>query len=206
MLVSATDMKMSGTLMSVAATSRNATAATVSGVADTLAAHVTANLYIAPGTEPGHFAQGANSGGLDTSQALDAAGAWSALLCHAIGDHAKAAECLKFVYQKFYLPNQGIALSSAANSYNQAYQQLQAFSGFKPYNDSAGGYSGSPASVWQEGTWGMILALLRLSNVPSVSSYFASVEGSLDAFLTKLISSKRAVTSTTGDGSCLCYS
>src|SRR5205807_9611189 len=66
----------------------------------------------------------------------------------------KAAECLKFVYQKFYLPNQQIAFSSAANSYNRAYQQLQAFSGFKPYNDSAGGYAGSPASVWQEGTWG----------------------------------------------------
>jgi hypothetical protein len=34
----------------------------------------------------------------------------------------------------------------------------------KPYNDSPGGYSGSPLSVWQEGTWGMILMLLDLYN------------------------------------------
>ena len=202
----ATALLKAGAITGAEAASLNATAATVSSVADTIAAQLTANIYIAPGADAGHFAQGANSAGLDTAQALDAAGAWSALLCHALGDDAKATECLKFVYQKFYLPNQQIALSSAANSYNRAYQQLQAFSGFKPYNDSAGGYSGSPASVWQEGTWGMILALLRLSSVSAVSSYFAGVEGSLDAFLTKLISGQRVVRSTTGDGSFVGYS
>lgn len=194
------------TITSAQAASLSATAGTASSVADTIAAQLTANLYIAPGRDPGHFAQGANAAGLDTSEALDASGTWSALLCHAIGDDVKAAECLKFVYQKFYLESQQIAPSAAASSYNQAYQQLQPFSGFKPYNDSAGGYSGSPASVWQEGTWGMILALLRLSSVSAVSSYFAGVEGSLDAFLSRLISGQRLVRSTTGDGSLVNYS
>ena len=77
--------------------------------------------------------------------------------------------------------------------------------------------TGSTSSVTHEDTKAAIgkttsnkrltlIALLRLSNVPSVSSYFASVEGSLDAFLTKLISGQRVVRSTTGDGSFLCYS
>jgi hypothetical protein len=184
----------------------NATAATASALADTISTKLTTNIYIPPASDAGHFAQGANSAGLDTSQALDASGTWSAMFCHAIGDDTKAAECVKFVYQKFYLQNQRILLSSAANGYNEAYQQLQAFNGFKPYSDSTGGYSGSPASVWQEGTWGMIAALLRLYNVSTVASYFAGVESSLDAFLTKLIAGQRIVRSTTGDGSFLDYS
>ncbi len=325
---------------------------------------------------PGHFAQGATGSTLDTSQALDACGTWTALFAHAIGDDTKATECLKFVYQKFYLTNQTIALSGtvlengndnnsasrwskfqptdtisdvsdplygatlvvrffAANAgdfftyigtgfpdttdnyirwqhkedaatsftfdisvttstakvtdiqvtsgpagpatynsttkiitlpvgpganlyrshllnlttmipgtdrqlasetlisitgfkiivnvasglmffnmltvtkssnFNLTYQQATKFSGFKVYNDSVGGYSGSPFAVWQEGTWGMINALLCLHDVPSVSSYFASVQGSIDTFLTALITDQRVVRSTTGDGSFLNYS
>ncbi len=202
----ATQLLKAGAINGIQAASLITTAANVSAVADTISAKLTANFYIPPATDPGHFAQGANSAGIDTSQALDASGTWSAMFCHSIGDDTKATECLKFVYQKFYLQSQQILLSSVSSSYNQAYQQLQTFNGFKPYNDSAGGYSGSPASAWQEGAWGMIAALLRLYNVSTVSAYFAGVESSLDAFLTKLIGGQRVVRSTTGDGSLLNYS
>ncbi|MGH9354691.1 MAG: RHS repeat-associated core domain-containing protein, partial [Terriglobia bacterium] len=126
---------------------------------------------------------------------------------HAAGDDLRATECLKFVYQNFYLTNQKILLSSSPGSYNQAYQQQTAFSGFMPYHDSANGYSGSPASVWQEGTWGMILVLLRLHNVPGIQSYFSGViAGGIDAFLGTLVNDQSVVRSTTGNGSLLGYS
>ncbi len=209
----ATQLLKTGAITSAQATSLNSTATTVDSKADQIKTNLLANLYIVPGADPGHFAQGASSSGLDTSQALDASGTWSAEFCHAIADDTKATECLKFVYQKFYLTNQQILKSLITASYNQAYEQLQTFAGFKPYNDSAGGYSGSPLSVWQEGTWGMIHALLRLYAVQTVKDYFASVESSLDAFLTKLITGQRLVRSTppsggagSGNGSLLNFS
>jgi len=202
----ATQLLKSGTITSAQSTSLSATGSTAGTTAGTLSTQLLANIYIAPGADPGHFAQGASSGGLDSSQSLTGSGTWAALFCHAIGDDTKATECLKFVYQKFYLANQQVLLSSASASYNQAYQQLQTFSGFKPFNDSSGGYSGAPASVWQEGTWSAILALVVLHDVSTVSSYFATVAGSIDAFLTTLVTGQRLVRSTTGDGSLLGYS
>lgn len=204
--VAAIALLKQGLINTVQATSLSATATKVASAASRIATQLTANLYIPPGTKPGHFAQGANSSGLDASEALDASGAWAALFCHAIGDDTKAAQCVEFVYQNFYLQKQQIFISGASSSYNLAYQQSQPFSGFKPYNDSPGGYSGSPQAVWQEGTWGVITALLRLYNVPAVAAYFAAVEGSLDAFLTKLISGQRTIRSTTGNGSLIGYS
>ncbi len=202
----ATQLSKTGAISSSTATALNTLAATSASEASNISTKLTTNLYIAPGADPGHFAQGASSSGLDTSQALDAAGTWAAELCHAIGDDTKATECIKFAYQKFYLQNQQILHSSASSSYNQAYQQLQTFSGFKPYNDSAGGYSGSPLAVWQEGTWGFIHALIQLYNVSGISSYIASVQGSMDSFLTRLITDARLVRSTTGNGSILSFS
>ena len=181
------------------AASLNATARSCRRVADTIATKVVGNLYIAPsGGVPGHFAQGAGStatppAGLDTSQACDAAGTWAALFCHAIGRDDLALQCLEFVDQNFLLQNQQILKSSPTNSYNETYQQLTPFSGFKFFNDSPGGYSGSPLSVSQEQSWSMILALLDLYNVPGVADYFAGVYGSLDAYLTTLITSQRTV-------------
>ena len=203
--VAATRLLKEGLISSVQAASLGATASAAFVTASGIAAALTTNLYIAPGNAPGRFAQGANSTGLDTSQALDASGTWAALFCHALGDDAKAAECVKFVYQNFYLQNQQILTSSSPFSFNLAYQLEQTFCGFKVYNDSSGGYSGSPAVVWQEGTWGMITALLRLHDVASVSSYFAGVEGSLDLFLTKLITGQRLIRAVTGNGSLLSY-
>ncbi len=202
----ATQLLKTGAITPAQAASLNVTATSVSSVADTIWTKLSNNLYIAPGADPGHFAQGASPAGLDTSQALDASGTWTAILAHVVGDDTKATECLKFAYLKFYIQNQQILLSSATNTYNQAYQQLTPFSGFKPYNDSGGGYSGSPASVWQEGSWGMILALLRLHDVSTVASYFASVQGTIDSFLTTLIADQRTVLMTTAKGSLLGYS
>jgi hypothetical protein len=194
------------------AASLNATAAQLQTITDTIATKVVANLYIAPsGGVPGHLAQGAGSeatppAGLDTSQACDAAGAWAALFCHAIGRDDLALECLEFVDQNFLLQNQQTLLSAAKNSYNETYQQLTPFSGFKFFNDSPGGYAGSPLSISQEQTWSMLLALLDLYDVPGVSDYFAGIYGSLDAYLTTLITSQRTVRATTGDGSLLMFS
>jgi len=190
----------------------NATAAQVATAAETIATQLVGSLYIPPHDGvPGHFAQGAGSAatppeGLDTSQACDAAGAWAALFCHAIGRDDLALQCLEFVDQNFLIQNQQILESEAPNSYNQTYQQLTPFSGFKFFNDSPGGYSGSPLSVSQEQSWSMILALLDLCNISGAASYFAGVHGSLDAYLTMLITSQRTVRSATGDGSLLMYS
>jgi hypothetical protein len=188
------------------AASISATASAAQTAAATIWTKLSTQLYIPPGADPGHFAQGAAGNTLDTSQALDASGTWSALLCHANGDDAKALECVKFAYQKFLLSGQTIAKSSAQNSYNETYQLAAPFAGMKPYNDSAGGYSGSPASVWQEGTWGMILALLDLYNIPGLASFFTGLGTTVDAVLAQLIQGQATILSATGNGSLLAYS
>jgi hypothetical protein len=208
----AIQLQKTNSITAAQAAALNATAAQVASAADTIATQVVGNLYIPPsGGVPGHFAQGAGSdatppAGLDTSQACDAAGAWTALFCHAIGRDDLALQCLEFVDQNFLLQSQQILESGATNSYNETYQELTPFSGFKFFNDSPGGYSGSPLSVSQEQSWSMILALLDLYNISGAASYFAGAQGSLDAYLTTLITSQRTVRSTTGDGSLLMYS
>jgi hypothetical protein len=208
----AIQLQKTGTITATQAAALNATAAQVALASNTIAANAVGALYIPPSSGvPGHFAQGAGTAatpptGLDTSQACDAAGTWAALFCHAIGRDDLALQCLEFVDQNFLLQNQQILLSSATNSYNETYQQLTHFSGSKFFNDSPGGYSGSPPSVSQEQSWSMILGLLDLYNVSGVANYFAGVYGSLDNYLTTLITSQRTVRSTTGDGSFLTYS
>jgi hypothetical protein len=208
----AIQLQKTNSITAAQAASLDATAAQVSLAADTIATQVIANLYIPPSSGvPGRFAQGAGTpatppAGLDTSQACDAAGTWAALFCHAVGRDDLALQCLEFVDQNFLLQDQQILESAAANSYNETYQELAPFSGFKFFNDSAGGYSGSPLSVSQEQSWSMLLGLLELYNVPGVADYFAGVYGSLDTYLTTLITSQRTVRATTGDGSLLMYS
>lgn len=155
----------------------------------------------ASGSVKGHFAQGASSSGLDTSLALDASGTWAAMFCHEVGDDSKSVECLEFIYENFFLSNRQILESSDSDSYNETYQQLTPFDGFKPYADSTGGYSGSPASVWMEGTWGALAAYLRLADNASLQSYFeANYAGGWEGFLLRLVESMKIVHSTTGDG------
>jgi hypothetical protein len=197
----------SGQITSGQQTSLINTGTTIAGEATTIWTKVSTNFYIAPGSLPGHFAQGATGSTLDTSQALDASGTWASLMAHDNGDDTKALQCLEFVYQQFLLTNQTIVYSNSSSSYNEAYQQLTPFSGMKPYNDSAGGYSGSPASVWQEGTWGFLCALLRLYSISGLSTFFAGTSyGSIDNFLSTLVSSQQTVRAATGDGSLLGYS
>lgn len=195
-----------GTITQAQSKSLAATATQIAAIASTVASQMLANLYIAPGAQPGHFAQGASAAGLDVSEAADASGTWAAIMCHTVGAAAQAGQCLEFTVQNFELSNQTIQKSSAPNSYNETYQQLSPFGGVRPYNDSAGGYSGSSASVSQEQTWGLILALLVMYDDKNLQSYFEGAAGSLDAFLTSLVSSQRTVRATTGDGSMLGYS
>ena len=213
----ATQLLQRNQITEAQASSLNTTASTISSEADTIWSKLAASLYIPPsGGVPGHFAQGVTGTTLDTSLALDASGTWSAMLAHAAGDDAKAAQCLEFVYQNFYLTQQQILESNGNGSYNETYQQLTPFSGFKPYSDSPGGYSGSPATVWQEGTWGMVDALVQLQNVPSVQSYFNTVFGGtgtqgVDTFLTTLVNDQLTVwnatqNATVGQDSLLGYS
>lgn len=188
--------------------SLRATATTASTKADQIRSAILGQLWIpAAGGVKGHFAQGASSAGLDTAYALDAAGSWAALFAHEAGDDAKAVECLQFIFETFLLTNQQILQSAQPADYNQAYEQLTPFDGFKPYADSAGGYSGSPSTVWTEGTWGALAALLRLSANADLISYFAShYSGGLDGFLARLIQSMKIVSSTTGDSGLLSVS
>ena len=194
-------------ITSAQATSLNATAAAANAAAASIDSNLIVNLYIDPaGSVPGHFAQGVTGSTLDTSQALDASGHWAALWAHATGRDDIALQCSEFAYQNFLLNNQTIALSSAPNSYNETYQVTTPFSGMKPYSDSPGGYSGSPSSVWQEGTWGMILMLLNLYSIPGLSTFFAGLGTTTDAVLTSLVSGQATILQATGNGSLVAYS
>jgi hypothetical protein len=205
--VAATALTKTEQITSAQANSLLATAGAASAASATIDANLLANLYIAPsGSTPGHFAQGATGNTLDTSQALDASGHWAALWAHAAGRDDIALQCAEFVYQNFLLTNQTLALSSAAGSYNEAYQVTTPFSGMKPYNDSTGGYSGSPLSVWQEGTWGMILMLLDLYSISGLAGFFTSLGTTIDAVLTTLIAGQATILQATGNGSLVAYS
>jgi hypothetical protein len=205
--VAATNLTKTGQITSAQSNSLLATASAASAAAASIDINLLANLYIAPaGSTPGHFAQGVTGSTLDTSQALDASGHWAALWAHATNRDDIALQCAEFVYQNFLLTHQTIALSSAASSYNGAYQVGTPFSGMKPYNDSAGGYSGSPLSVWQEGTWGMILMLLDLYSISGLAGFFTGMGTTIDAALTTLIAGQATVLQATGNGSLLAYS
>jgi hypothetical protein len=186
----------------------SAAASTASAKASDLRAAILDQLWIpASGTVKGHFARGASGSGLDTSLDLDAASSWAALFCHEIGDDAKAVSCLEFAYENFFLPNQQIVTSANSNSYNEDYQQSIPFDGFKPYADSTGGYSGSPASVLIEGTLAILAGLLRLSDNADLGTYFSTnYTGGLSSFTGRLVESLKIVAGTTGSDGLLSYS
>lgn len=177
----------------------SAAASSASTKASQIRSAILGPLWIpASGNVKGHFARGASSAGLDTSLALDSASSWAAMFCHEIGDDSKAVECLEFAYENFFLANQQIVTSAVANSYNQAYQQLTPFDGFKPYADSTGGYSGSPASVSTEGTLAVLAGLMRLSDNTDLETYFsANYTGGLPSLIGRLVDSTKIVASTT---------
>ncbi|HEX5410470.1 MAG TPA: hypothetical protein VFZ27_01260 [Terriglobia bacterium] len=186
----------------------SAAASSASTKASQIQSAVLSQLWVpASGNVKGHFARGASSAGLDTSLALDSASSWAAMFCHEIGDDAKAVECLEFAYESFFLANQQIVTSAVANSYNQAYRQLTPFDGFKPYADSTGGYSGSPASVSTEGTLAVLASLLRLSDNTELETYFnANYTGGLPSLIGRLVDSIKVVASTSSSDGLLAYS
>jgi hypothetical protein len=185
-----------------------ATAATASTKASEIKNAILDQLWIpASGGVKGHFAQGASESGLDTSLALDAAGTWAAMFCHEAGASAQGVECLEFIYEQFLLTNCQILKSSQPNSFNEAYEQLTPFDGFKPYADSPGGYSGSPEAVWMEGTWGALAAYLRFYDNTDLETYFAAhYPGGLEALLAQLVQSMKIAGSTTGQCGLLAFS
>jgi hypothetical protein len=161
----------------------------------------------AAGNVKGHFAQGALGSSLTDSYALEPSGSCAALFCHEVGDDVKAVSAVQFIYETFFLSGQQILPNSTPNAYNESYQQLTPFDGFKPYADSAGGYSGSPRTVWAEGTWGAIAAYLRLSDHSDLETYFSSAySGGLASFLTDLITSMTTMAGTTGTDGILAFS
>lgn len=205
--VAATQLLKTAQVTQAQAASLYATASTLQSIVSTIWAKLSTVLYIAPnGGVPGHFAQGASSAGLDTSEALDASGHWLALLADANGRDDIALQCLEFIYENFLLTNQQILKSSISNSYNETYAVATLFSGFKPYNDSPGGYSGSPASAWQEGTWGAILALTRLYSISGLASFLSAQGTTIDALIQSLVSGQQAVLQATQNGSLVAYS
>jgi len=203
----AANLLATGELIQAEATAMQTLAGTLSGLAETLGAKIISTLYIAPaGNVAGHFAQGLTGNSLDPSQALDASGYLTAILAHTLARDDIALQCIEFLYQSFLLSNQTIQLSSASTSWNEAYQQLTPFQGFRNYNDSPGGYSDSPFSVWQEGTWSVIAALLGFYSIDGLAGYFQGLGTSIDSVLSVLISSQQTMRGTTGDGGLLAYS
>jgi hypothetical protein len=205
--LAATALTKTGQITSAQSSSYIATAGVASAAAASIDASLISNLYIAPaGSTPGHFAQGVTGTALDTSLALDASGHWAALWAHASGRDDIALQCAEFAYSTFLVKNQKVMLSNQANSYNEAFQLTSPFTGMKPYNDSPGGYSGSPLSIWQEGTWGMILMLLDLYSIGGLADYFTGFGTSIDTVLTTLIAGQATLLQATGNGSLLAYS
>jgi len=186
----------------------NAAASSASTKASQIRSAILSQLWIpASGSVKGHFARGASSAGLDNSLALDSASSWAAMFCHEIGDDAKAVECLEFAFENFLLANQQIVTSAVANSFNQAYQQLTPFDGFKPYADSTGAYTGSPASVSMEGTLAVLAGLLRLSDNADLETYFSTnYTGGLPSLIGRLVDSIKIVASTTSSDGLLSHS
>ena len=196
----------SGQITSGQQSSLNATATTIAAEASTIWTKLSTVLYVAPGGGiPGHFAQGVFGSSLDPSYALDVQ-YYGALIAHDNGDDTKALQCLEFIYRQFLDTNQVIQLSNNPTTWNEAYVQLKPFGGVQNYQNSATGYSGVPVSVWQEGSWATILALLRCYSIAGLNSFFAMTPyGSTDGFLSALVGWQQTVRSTTGDGSFLGY-
>ncbi len=205
----AVQLQKTGTITSTQAASLNATATLCAAAASTIGEKVLSVLYIPAGGTPalpGHFAQGVTGSTVDPSYALDASGYYGALLADALGRDDIALQCIEFFSEQFFLSNQTIVESNSSNTWNETYQQLVPFSGFMPYQNSTGGYSGVPDSVWQEGSWGAILSLLRLYSISGLASYFTEGGTTIDAELARLMGSQLTVWNTTGDGSLIGYS
>lgn len=123
------------------------------------------------------FYQGVSADGIDTSWALDCV-TWAGMAT--IQDKAfniNTSDFLKTAQTAFLVNNAKIVESSEEAHYNETYSDSTTVSGFKPYSDSNGGYSGSPDIVWTEGTLGYIALCKKLGNTSEANKYLSQMEG-----------------------------
>lgn len=127
-------------------------------------------------SENQRFYQGVSAGGIDKAWALDCV-TWAGLAV--IKDtvfNMDSSQLLKTAQKVFAVNNTTIVESSEQDHFNETYASTAKFSGFKPYSDRDGGYSGAPDIIWSEGTLGYIALCKKLGNTSEVDKYVAQME------------------------------
>lgn len=120
------------------------------------------------------FYQGMTVAGIDSAWALDCC-TWTGLSF--ISDttaEIDVAELAATARTNFLVSDVGIVLSSDNEHYNETYSG-GVYSGFKPYSDRDGGYSGSPNLVWSEGTLGYAALCQRLGETAEFDNYVSQI-------------------------------
>lgn len=122
------------------------------------------------------FYQGIHKDGVDKSWALDCV-TWAGL--STLSDDAFgvfSSELIKTALSNYKVDNAKLVTSEVKNRFNKDYSSELTFSGFKPYSDLGGGYSGSPDIVWSEGTLGFILLCMRAGENDLANKYLSEIE------------------------------
>lgn len=122
------------------------------------------------------FYQGVNKSGVDKSWALDCV-TWAGL--STISDDSFgvfSSELIKTALSEYKVTGVKLVKSNVENRFNVDYSSDQTFSGFKPYSDLDGGYTGSPDIVWSEGTLGFILLCMRNGREDLAKEYLSEIE------------------------------
>jgi len=119
--------------------------------------------------EHGRFFQGI-SAAPDNAWALDCT-TWAGMTAFSILNKECSFACEDAAKDEFLTSGRYIVRSSAQDYYNQRYSSSHAFSGFKPYSDRDGGYTGSPDIVWTEGTLGYAALALLLGHGEEAKTY-----------------------------------
>ncbi len=100
-----------------------------------------------------------NQGAGDDCSALDV-NTWGAIFLDAIGKDDMARTSLQYA-ENFRVNGQTIEKSSDPETYNMTYSSPGPINGYEPYLPCSE-YVDPPTLVWAEGTWGAILAKMRL--------------------------------------------
>lgn len=122
------------------------------------------------------FYQGIHKDGVDKSWALDCV-TWAGL--STLSDDSFgvfSSELIKTALSNYKVDNAKLVTSEVTNRFNKDYSSEQTFSGFKPYSDLGGGYTGSPDIVWSEGTLGFVLLCMRSGENDLADKYLSEME------------------------------
>ena len=119
--------------------------------------------------EHGRFYQGI-SAEPDKGWALDCT-TWAGLTAFSILNKECSFACEEAAKDEYLTTGKFIVQSDAQDYYNRRYSSGYSFSGFKPYSDRDGGYSGSPDIVWTEGTLGYAALALLLGHGEEAKTY-----------------------------------